>query len=363
MRSIELPSKRLIASYVLDWIVIIAIAAVGGAWNSITPYHRPFSLLDLSISFPMTTPETIPTWLLIVVSLIVPAAIVFLVCIFFLPSRGNQSRTTSGVWRRKLWELNVGWMGLALSVATAFLITQGMKNLFGKPRPDLLDRCQPDVANLANYVVGGYGQDISARWALVSSGICKQSDASTLNDGFRSFPSGHSSFSWAGLLYLTLFLCSKFAIAIPFLPPTASPTASTSPSNDHQDPAPLLPLHTPKPTHHSDPTPASSTFTSSTSAPPNLLGSSASPHPSAAHSLPPAPPTLTLILPLIPLGAAAYISASRYFDFRHHGFDIIVGTLIGMVCGWGGFRWFHCPVGRGGGSAWGVRKGWGFGWM
>lgn len=86
-------------------------------------------------------------------------------------------------------------MGLALSLALAFFFTQGMKNLFGKPRPDLLARCQPDMseAGIARNIVGGFATSLDPKWVLVGAGICQQSDTSLLNDGFRSFPSGHSS--------------------------------------------------------------------------------------------------------------------------------------------------------------------------
>jgi membrane-associated phospholipid phosphatase len=83
-------------------------------------------------------------------------------------------------------------MGLALACATAFLLTDGMKNLFGKPRPHLLAVCQPDYANANNYVLGGYDNGINDG-RLYSWTICTQTDSSLLNDAFVSFPSGHSS--------------------------------------------------------------------------------------------------------------------------------------------------------------------------
>lgn len=212
MGSMARPSARIILSYILDWVVIIAIAAAGGGLNFVKPYHRPFSLLDLNFSYPIVT-ELISTGTLVLVALVAPALIIVIVVALFVPGR-NVSRALNR-WqliRLKLWEWEKGWAGLGLSLATAFFITQGAKNMFGKPRPDMLARCQPDLSNVAAHVVGGYGQDISERWTLVSSSICTQTDAKTLDDGFRSFPSGHSSFSWAGLLYLTLFLCSKFSI-------------------------------------------------------------------------------------------------------------------------------------------------------
>lgn len=60
-------------------------------------------------------------------------------------------------------------------------------------------------------------------------------DPYVLDVGFRTFPSGHSSFSWGGMFYLTLFLCSKFAIAFPFFPDsTAQQVTGMKRSEDHQ---------------------------------------------------------------------------------------------------------------------------------
>ena len=136
-------------------------------------------------------------------------------------------------------------MGLGLSLATAFFFTQGMKNLSGKPRPDLLARCKPDLSNIAAHVVGSYASGFSPEWVLVSSSICQQTDKALLDDGFRSFPSGHSSMSWSGLLYLSLFLCSKFAITVPFLipQPFSSETAWTAGENGCSPVNHTLPFH------------------------------------------------------------------------------------------------------------------------
>jgi membrane-associated phospholipid phosphatase len=195
IKGVGVPSVRLVLSYIFDWIVIIAIAAIAGGWEYVEPFRRPFSLVDLSISYPYQTSEMIPTWLLVVVSLIAPAAIVMIVCLVWVPGPTAERGTPKSlIWRRKLWEWNTGWMGLALSLATAFLITQGMKNLFGKPRPDLLSRCQPDFSRLADFAIRSPGREVvDPAWVLVTSGICTNTDQDILKDGFKSFPSGHSS--------------------------------------------------------------------------------------------------------------------------------------------------------------------------
>lgn len=128
-------SLSLILSYVLDWIVIILAAVVGGIFSIITPNKRPFSLVDPDISFPYVTKEKISTATLVLCGLVAPVVIIFLITIFLVPGPTVPKSIPKGlIWRRKLWELHTGWLGLGLSLVTAFLITNGMKNLFGKPR-------------------------------------------------------------------------------------------------------------------------------------------------------------------------------------------------------------------------------------
>ncbi|KAF2866773.1 PAP2 domain-containing protein [Massariosphaeria phaeospora] len=339
------PSKRLVLSYIFDWIVIIAIAGVGGGWEYIKPFHRPFSPVDLSISYPFEHNETIPTWLLAVTALAIPAAIIMLVCLVFVPGPTTSRGTPKSlIWRRKIWEWNTGWMGLALSLATAFMITQGMKLLFGKPRPDLLARCQPDLSRIQQTAVNTIGRDFNPLWVLVTSDICTNLDDDILQDGFKSFPSGHSSFSWAGLLYLTLFLASKFSVAIPFLPPRPfttnnAHTSAITPSNLKS----LLPSHR-KQTGLA-------------------YGEDQDPVVPIRYQAA-APPVYTLILILVPVASAIYICSTRFSDFRHFGFDIIFGSLIGITTSWFSFRWYHLPITRGAGWAWGPRsygRSWGIG--
>lgn len=47
-----------------------------------------------------------------------------------------------------------GWLGLLLSVSLTTVFTQVIKITVGRPRPDLIDRCQP-VEGAANRAVYG----------------------------------------------------------------------------------------------------------------------------------------------------------------------------------------------------------------
>lgn len=69
-----------------------------------------------------------------------------------------------------------------------------------------------------------------------------------------------------------------------------------------------------------------------------------------------APPNWLLFLVLIPLGIAIYITGTRFFDYYHFGFDLITGSLVGILTAWFSFRWYNLPLGRSAGWAWGPRS-------
>jgi membrane-associated phospholipid phosphatase len=93
----------------------------------------------------------------------------------------------------RVWELNCGILGLFLSQAAAFAITSALKNATGKPRPDIIDRCLlPEDLDLPLH-------------GLANFTMCTQTDAHMIKDGFRSFPSGHSSCK--PRLFAVLVLC------------------------------------------------------------------------------------------------------------------------------------------------------------
>ncbi|SZF00139.1 unnamed protein product [Blumeria hordei] len=332
-------SATLILSYVFDWVIILTAAMFGAWFAHMPPNKRPFALENPEISFPFQNHEKVPTMMLAVYAMAIPAIVVLAVCIFLVPGPTvSKSIPKNVIWARKLWEWHTGWLGLFLSLSAAFLITSGMKNLFGKPRPDLLARCDPDLADLQKYKVGGFfGTDV------VSAAICRQTNMDILNDGFRSYPSGHSSFAAGGLIYLSLFLASKLAITIPYL--------SSSPSSISKERYTAFPTYL-KSYNRNLPI-AMDRKSGST----NSFEQSG--HNEAiigARNEAAAPPVYLLVFAIIPFFTSIYISSTRYSDFRHHGFDILFGYLIGAVSAIFSFRWYHLPISQGAGWSWGPRS-------
>ncbi|KAI9776863.1 MAG: hypothetical protein M1839_009311 [Geoglossum umbratile] len=83
---------------------------------------------------------------------------------------------------------------------TTFL-TDIIKNSVGRPRPDLISRCKPAKG--------------TPEHKLLNIEVCTETEGHTLRDGWRSFPSGHSSFAFGGLGYLAIFLVGQMRVLRP----------------------------------------------------------------------------------------------------------------------------------------------------
>lgn len=110
------------------------------------PFAQPFSTRNASLAYPIADPERISITMCMVYSCAGPAVIIAVYTLFldgtFSHSKKSVSRAQRYTWGDRLWELNCGILGLFLAQGTAFVITGSLKNLIGKPRPDMLARCR-----------------------------------------------------------------------------------------------------------------------------------------------------------------------------------------------------------------------------
>jgi diacylglycerol diphosphate phosphatase / phosphatidate phosphatase len=146
----------------------------------ITPVHRPFLISDLRISHEYADPERVTTYENFLYAGVGPLVVIVLYCVAVRPGF-HRSHVTI--------------LGFLFSLSFSGFLTHVFKNAIGRARPDLLARC---------VIKKGTPADV-----LVTISVCEQTDQYKLNDGWRSFPSGHSSFAWAGLGYLSLFLAGQ----------------------------------------------------------------------------------------------------------------------------------------------------------
>ncbi|KZF26075.1 PAP2-domain-containing protein [Xylona heveae TC161] len=263
--------KKVIISYILDYVIIIVFAIAFNILDAVEPYHQHFSLRNYTLQYPYAVHERVPVPLVVLVAIVCPIVIIAIITLVIdglfshdksIAPSNNGKRFLGGKYRFKdrLWEFNCGVLGLLLSEAAAFTITGALKNATGKPRPDLIDRCKPNV------------QTDPQPFGLSNITICTQTDHAILKDGFRSFPSGHSSSAFAGLFFLSLYLAGKL------------------------------------------------------------------------HVLDNRGEVWKTLIVLIPTLGAALIADSRIMDARHHPFDVITGSLIGIVVAWCAYRQYFPPL-------------------
>lgn len=107
------------------------------------------------------------------------------------------ANTLTGAPRHKH---HVAILGLAIALILTSFLTDTVKNTVGRPRPDLIARCKPAPGTPADTLVG--------------IDVCTETRHHVLHDGWRSFPSGHSSFAFAGLGYLSLFLAGQVRLFV-----------------------------------------------------------------------------------------------------------------------------------------------------
>ncbi|KAI8880613.1 acid phosphatase/Vanadium-dependent haloperoxidase [Backusella circina FSU 941] len=204
---IDLKDKRnrlLAISYAKDWILVAIMLAVFFAIDTIHPFHREFSITDTTLMHLYATQESVPVWLLAVIAVVIPILII---------------ASISLGYRRSWYDFHSGLLGLALALSLTCMMTDVIKITVGRPRPDMFDRCKPPPGI------------VDPPLRLLNYTICTEPfDTYEFKDGFKSFPSGHSSFSFAGLGYLAFFLAGKmhmfdggghtyksFIFSIPFL--------------------------------------------------------------------------------------------------------------------------------------------------
>lgn len=180
---------------ILQWrlvdVILAVVCYVGDFFaGKMEPFQRQFYVNDLTISHPFAEHERVTGFQLFLYSLWIPAAVIV---VFGLALTAPK---------HKLQTTFISLVGLAVSVTLTNLVTDILKNAFGRHRPDFLARCQPAPDTPKNVLV-------------LAKDVCTAANRGRLLDGFRTTPSGHSSIAFAGLFYLSLWLWGQLVALLP----------------------------------------------------------------------------------------------------------------------------------------------------
>ncbi|KAG6831169.1 hypothetical protein H0H92_012309 [Tricholoma furcatifolium] len=167
--------RKLFLSYFPDCAVFFAL-------NKVQGYRREFSVTDTSLAHPYAVHERVPDVALYFICFVAPLVLQPVINLLTI---------------RSWWDFHNSTLGLILGLAITGAITQFTKITVGRPRPDLLDRCQLPSGTT------------DPEFGLTYWQQCTQTNKAILEDGFRSFPSGHSSLSFAGLGFFAFYIAGK----------------------------------------------------------------------------------------------------------------------------------------------------------
>ncbi|KAI7758146.1 hypothetical protein M8C21_010593 [Ambrosia artemisiifolia] len=164
-------------THIHDWLILSILLTTMIVLGLVHPFNR-FVGKDMmsDLMYPMRD-STVPFWTVPLYAVLLPVAV--FVAFYY--------------YRRDVYDLHHAVLGLLFSVFITGVITEAVKNAVGRPRPDFFWRCFPD------------GIDLYDKWGEV---IC-HGDINVIRQGHKSFPSGHSSWSFSGLGFLSLYLSGK----------------------------------------------------------------------------------------------------------------------------------------------------------
>lgn len=172
----EFAALRSMATPAADWVPVVLLIMLGSWLEFEEPFHAYIQEEQLwQYSYPLKA-NTVPSWAVLAMTTTVPMAVAVLMYRFHRDRR----------------ELSRALLGLWTSLAITFFLTNFVKLMIGRPRPNFVARCWPD------------GQIRGIPGVPECSG-----DPHAAKEGRKSFPSGHSSLSFAGMGYLSFYLLGR----------------------------------------------------------------------------------------------------------------------------------------------------------
>jgi len=172
---------RVARSHAWDWAALLLLVAVDALLNIVEPFHRFVGAgMMADLRYPMKS-NTVPVWAVPVIAVIGPVVIFILIYIR----------------RRNAYDLHHAILGILFAVLITGVLTDAIKDAVGRPRPNFFWRCFPDG---------------KAVYDNITTGVICHGDPRVIKEGHKSFPSGHTSWSFAGLGFLSWYLAGKITV-------------------------------------------------------------------------------------------------------------------------------------------------------
>ncbi|KAI8830496.1 phosphatidic acid phosphatase type 2/haloperoxidase [Chytriomyces cf. hyalinus JEL632] len=279
--SLTLPRWLLHKRLLSDYATLAVLGAIALVTNTVfKPFERPIDaavLADVDLRHPLKQ-NIVPTWALGLTSFAAPLLINAVA-----QAAVAQSVSAAGVFKRVFRFA----LSLSLTLLLTVISTNMVKKAVGRFRPDFLDRCQ---------------------WSVVA--MACTGDPAVVREGRVSFPSGHSSFAFAGSTLLALWTARMLNL---YSRPNGFQGALFGRRRAAGQRGSLESGQSEHRNHRGD---GGGAFEDSFSK-------------QAPRGLSRAGRFYVLVLSFVPMWAAAYIAITRLQQFVHHPTDVLSGALLG----------------------------------
>ncbi|XP_054778485.1 lipid phosphate phosphatase 2-like isoform X1 [Prosopis cineraria] len=172
---------RVARTHKFDWLVLLILVVIDLFLDSLEPFHRFVGEgMMTDFKYPYKD-ETIPFRIVQIVAILFPIAFFFM---FYIRNRN-------------VYDLHHSILGILFSGLITAVITDLIKVAVGRPRPNFFWRCFPDGKAVFD--------------AITNDVVC-HGDEKIIKEGYKSFPSGHTSWAFAGFSFFAWYLSGKIQV-------------------------------------------------------------------------------------------------------------------------------------------------------